>query len=71
MTSRRKLFLNVALIALALIVLAMPAAQDVLAFALDEFAAITERAWHFPCKLLDRGKYLPLDKFDPICPQCL
>lgn len=45
--NRRRLFVNVALIALALIVLAMPATQSALAFALDECAEITEKSIAF------------------------
>ena len=69
--NRRRLLINAALVALALLVLAMPATQTVLACALDEFAEITERALHFPCTLLDHGKCFTLDRFDPTCPQCL
>ena len=69
--NRRRLFVNAALIALALLVLAMPATQNILACALNEFAVITERALHFPCTLLDHGKCFTLDRFDPTCPQCL
>ena len=69
--NRRRLFVNAALIALALLVLAMPATQNILAWALNEFAEITERALHFPCTLLDHGKCFTLDRFDPTCPQCL
>ncbi|MFY9854781.1 MAG: hypothetical protein WAK26_12975, partial [Terracidiphilus sp.] len=54
--NRRRLFVNAALVALALLVLAMPATQNVLACALDEFAEITERTLHFPCTLLDHYK---------------
>ena len=46
--NRRRLFVNAALVALALLVLAMPATQNVLACALNEFSEITERALHFP-----------------------
>ena len=69
--NRRRLFINAALVALALLVLAMPATQNVLSYALDEFAEITERALHFPCTLLDHGKCFTLDRSDPTCPQCL
>ena len=69
--NRRRLFVNAALIALALLVLAMPATQNILACALNEFAEITERALHFPCTLLDHGKCFTLDRLDPTCPQCL
>jgi hypothetical protein len=69
--NRRRLFVNAALVALALLVLAMPATQKVLACALDEFAEITERALHFPCTLLDHGKCFTLDRLDPTCPQCM
>jgi len=68
--NRRRLFVNAALVALALLVLAMPATQNVLACALNEFAEITERALHFPCNLLDHGKCFTLDRLDPTCPQC-
>lgn len=69
--NRRRLFVNAALVALALLVLAMPATQNVLACALDEFAEITERTLHFPCTLLDHYKCFTLDRFDPTRPQCL
>ena len=69
--NRRRLFVNASLVALALLVLAMPATQNVLAYALNEFAEITERALHFPCTLLDHGKCFTLDRLDPTCPQCM
>jgi hypothetical protein len=69
--NRRRLFVNAALVALALLVLAMPATQNVLACILNEFAEITERALHFPCTLLDHGKCFTLDRLDPTCPQCM
>jgi hypothetical protein len=69
--NRRRLFVNAALVALALLVLAMPATQNVLACALNEFAEITERALHFPCTLLEHGKCFTLDRLDPTCPQCM
>lgn len=69
--NRRRLFVNAALVTLALLVLAMPTTQNVLARALNEFAEITERALHFPCTLLDHSKSFTLDRFDPTCPQCL
>jgi len=69
--NRRRLFVNAALVALALLVLAMPATQNVLACALNEFAEITERALHFPRTLLDHGKCFTLDRLDPTCPQCM
>jgi hypothetical protein len=69
--NRRRLFVNAALVALALLVLAMPATQNVLACTLNEFAEITERALHFPCTLLDHGKCFTLDRLDPTCPQCM
>jgi hypothetical protein len=69
--NRRRLFVNAALVALALLVLAMPATQNVLACALNEFAEITERALHFPCTPLGHGKCFTLDRLDPTCPQCL
>ncbi len=69
--NRRRFFVKAGLVALALLVLAMPATQNVLAFALDEFTEITERALHFPCTLLDHDHCFTLDRFDPTCPQCL
>ncbi len=69
--NRRRLFVKAGLIALALFVLAMPATQNVLACALEEFAEITERVLHFPCTLLEHGKCFTLDRLDPTCPQCL
>ena len=50
--SHPRLITKAVLIALAFLVLAMPATQTVLACALDEFAEITDRALHFPCTLL-------------------
>ncbi len=69
--NRRRFVANAALVSLALLVLAMPATQNVLAYALNEFAEITERALHFPCTLLDHGKCFTLDRLDPTCPQCM
>jgi hypothetical protein len=69
--NRRRLFVNASLVALALLVLAMPATQNVLACASNEFAEITERALHFPCTLLDHSKCFTLDRLDPTCPQCM
>jgi len=69
--NRRRLFVNAALVALALLVLAMPATRNVLACALNEFSEITERALHFPCTLLDHCKCFTLDRLDPTCPQCM
>jgi len=69
--NRRRLSINAALVTLALLVLAMPATQNVLACALNEFAEITERALHFLCTLLDHGKCFTLDRLDPTCPQCM
>lgn len=71
LVNRRRLFVNTGLAALAILVLTMPATQNVLACALDEFAEVTERALHFPCTLLDHGKCFTLDRFDPACPPCL
>ncbi len=68
---RRRLFINTALVALVLLVLAMPATQNVLACAMNEFAEITERALHFQSTLLDHGKCFTQDRFDQTCPQCL
>ncbi len=67
----RRLFVWAGLIARALFILALPATQNVLAFALDECAEITERAMRFSCTLLDHSKCFTLDRFDPTCPQCL
>jgi hypothetical protein len=69
--SRRRFVANAGLVALALLVLTMPATQNVLACALDEFTEITERALHFPCTLLEHGKCFTLNRLDPTCPQCL
>ena len=71
LVSRRRLFVDAGLVALALLILAMPATQSALAWASDECAAITERALHFPCTLLDHGKCFTLDRFVPTCPPCL
>lgn len=69
--NRRRLFVKAGLVALALFILAMPVTLNVLAFALDECAELTERALRFPCILLDHSHCFALDRFDPTCPQCL
>lgn len=69
--NRRRLFLNAALIALALIIFALPTTRNVLACAVEEFAEITERILQVPCTLLDHDRCFTLDRFDPTCPQCL
>ena len=69
--NHHRLITKAILIALAFLVLAMPATQTVLACALDEFVEITDRALHFPCTLLEHGKCFTLDRLDPTCPQCL
>lgn len=69
--TRRRLFAWTGLIVLTLLVLTMPATQNVLAVALDEFAEITEKVLHFPCTLLDHTHCFTMDRLDPTCPQCL
>jgi hypothetical protein len=69
--SHRRPIVNVALITLALLLLAMPATQNLLLFALNEFTDIGDRALHFPCTLLEHGKCFTLDRLDPTCPRCL
>jgi len=69
--NRRRLFMNFAMIALALLIFALPATQNILAYALDEFVEITDRALHFPCTFLEHGKCFTLGRFDPTCLQCL
>ena len=69
--NRRRLFVNAALVALALLVLAMPATRNVLACALNEFSEITERAMHIPSWLMDHQSCFTLDRLDPTCPQCM
>lgn len=69
--NRRRFVVNAALVALTLLILAMPVTQNILACALDECAEITEQVLHFPCTLLDHSKCFTLDRFDPTCPQCL
>jgi hypothetical protein len=59
------------LVALALLLCAMPTTQNAVVWALDKFVEITDRALHFPCTLLDHGKCFTLDRLDPACPQCL
>ncbi len=71
LTNHRTFIVNAVLIALTFLILAMPATQNVLACALNEFAEITERALHFPCTFLDHCKCFTLDRLDPTCPQCL
>jgi hypothetical protein len=63
--------MNFAMIALALLIFALPATQNILAYALDEFVEITDRALHFPCTFLEHGKCFTLGRFDPTCLQCL
>jgi hypothetical protein len=60
-----------AVVALALLIFAMPVTQNFLACALDEFVEITDRALHFPCTFLKHGKCFTPDRLDPTCPQCL
>lgn len=69
--NRRRLFMKSAVVALALLIFAMPATQNFLACALDEFIEITDRALHFPCTFLEHGKCFTLDRFDPTCPHYL
>ena len=69
--TRRRLFINAALVALALLMLAMPATQNAVTWVSDEFVETTERALHFPCTLLDHGKCFTLDGLNPACPQWL
>ena len=69
--NRRRLFVNAALIALALLIFALPVTQNFLACALNEFVGITDRALHFPCTFLEHGKCFTLDRFDPTCPHYL
>jgi len=69
--NRRRFCLNATLIALALLLFALPATQNILASALDQFAEITDRALHFPCTFLEHGKCFTLDRFDPTCPHYL
>ena len=69
--NRRRLFMKSAVVALALLIFAMPVTQNFLACALDEFVEITDRALHFPCTFLEHGKCFTPDRLDPTCPQCL
>jgi hypothetical protein len=69
--NRRRLFVNAALIMLALLLFALPATQNILAYALDQFVEITDRALHFPCTFLEHGKCFTPNRLDPTCPQCL
>ena len=69
--NRRRLFINAALVALALLILAMPVTQSFFAWALDEFVEATDEVLHFPCTLLDHGKCFTLDRLNPACPQWL
>lgn len=69
--NRHRLCVNATLIALALLLFALPVTQNTLACALDELVGITDRALHFPCTFLEHGKCFTLDRFDPTCPQCL
>ena len=68
--NHRRHLVNAALVALALLVLALPATQNMLACAFEEFAAITEKVMRFPCTLLDHHRCFILDRLDPTCPQC-
>jgi len=69
--NHRRLFIKTASVALVLFILAMPATQNAVAWALDEFVEATDRALNFPCPLLDHGKCFTLDRCDPTCPHCL
>lgn len=69
--NRNRSFMNATLIALALLLFALPATQNFLASALDQFAEISNRALHFPCTCLEHGKCFTLDRFDPTCPHYL
>jgi hypothetical protein len=60
-----------AMIVLALVVLRVPAVQNVIAGALIEFVEITERTLRLPCALLDHDRCFSLDRMDPTCPQCM
>lgn len=70
-TNRRRIFMNATLIALVLLIFALPATQNFLASAVDQFAEIPDRALHFPCTFLEHGKCLTLGRFDPTCPHYL
>jgi hypothetical protein len=70
-TNRRRLAGYAAMIVLALLVLRVPAVQNVIAGALIEFIEITERTVRFPCWLMDHQSCFTLDRLDPTCPQCL
>jgi hypothetical protein len=67
---RCRLLVNATLVAVVLLLLALPATQNALAFALEESTEITKRLLHIPCALLDHDKCFSLDRLDPTCPQC-
>jgi hypothetical protein len=69
-TTRYKLFGYAAAVALTILVLRMPAVQNVMADALVEFLQVTERTFCIPCEMLHHDHCFSLDRFDSTCPQC-
>ena len=70
-TNRRTLASYAALAVVTLLILRIPAVQNVIAEALIEFIQITERTFRFPCALLDHDRCFSLDRLDPTCPPYL
>jgi hypothetical protein len=70
-TSRSKLIVGAAVLALSLTIVGTPTGRNVSVAALGDFAEITERVARFPCWLVDHSRCFPLDRLDPTCPQCI
>jgi hypothetical protein len=70
-TSRSKLIVGAAVLALSLTIVVTPTGRSVAVVALVDFAEITERVARFPCWLVDHSRCFPLDRLDPTCPQCI
>lgn len=68
---RRKVIAGLGTCALALAVLATPAARTVALSALVNFTEITARVLRIPCWITNHSKCFSLDRFDPTCPQCM
>jgi hypothetical protein len=69
-TNRRRFADYASLVILAVLLFRTPAVQRIVTDALIEFVEVTERAFRFPCALLDHDRCFSLDRLDPTCPQC-
>jgi hypothetical protein len=70
-TSRSKLIVGAAVVALSLTTVGTTTGRNAAVAALVDFAEITERVARFPCWLVDDSRCFPLDRLDPTCPQCI